>query len=185
MYQQEIITKELHLQLSEEDLAQFELDAKEPERHGHIGTHMDCYMEAPARKEYITDAIVVDCRNGLPADDYFKNLDVEGKALVLYTGNMAANGYATRNFFMYDMKLNRDSLNALLHNHPKFILIDSHGLGMFSQNRLFDLECEKNGCLLIMNLALKGEEVLSVKKLKIEVDLNILSTGKPCRIFVF
>ena len=45
MYQQETITKELHLQLSDEDLAQFELDAKETERLGHIGTHMDCYME--------------------------------------------------------------------------------------------------------------------------------------------
>lgn len=44
MYQQETITKELHLQLSDEDLAQFELDAKETERLGHIGTHMDCYM---------------------------------------------------------------------------------------------------------------------------------------------
>ena len=39
MYQQETITKELHLQLSDEDLAQFELDAKETERLGHIGTH--------------------------------------------------------------------------------------------------------------------------------------------------
>ena len=29
MYQQETITKELHLQLSDENLAQFELDAKE------------------------------------------------------------------------------------------------------------------------------------------------------------
>ena len=35
MYQQETITKELHLQLSDEDLAQFELDAKETERLGH------------------------------------------------------------------------------------------------------------------------------------------------------
>jgi hypothetical protein len=50
MYQQETITKELHLQLSDEDLAQFELDAKETERLGHIGTHMDCYMEAPRYK---------------------------------------------------------------------------------------------------------------------------------------
>ena len=64
MYQQETITKELHLQLSDEDLAQFELDAKETERLGHIGTHMDCYMEAPRYKEYVTDAVVVDCRNG-------------------------------------------------------------------------------------------------------------------------
>ena len=74
MYQQETITKELHLQLSDEDLAQFELDAKETERLGHIGTHMDCYMEAPRYKEYVTDAVVVDCRNGLPADEYFNNL---------------------------------------------------------------------------------------------------------------
>ena len=131
MYQQETITKELHLQLSDEDLAQFELDAKETERLGHIGTHMDCYMEAPRYKEYVTDAVVVDCRNGLPADEYFNNLDIEGKALVLYTGNMATNDYTTKDFFMFDMKLNWDSLAALLYNHPKFILIDSHGLGMF------------------------------------------------------
>ena len=57
MYQQETITKELHLQLSDEDLAQFELDAKETERLGHIGTHMDCYMEAPRYKEYVTEDI--------------------------------------------------------------------------------------------------------------------------------
>ena len=77
---------------------------KETERLGHIGTHMDCYMEAPRYKEYVTDAVVVDCRNGLPADEYFNNLDIEGKALVLYTGNMATNDYATKDFFMFDMK---------------------------------------------------------------------------------
>lgn len=59
MYQQETITKELHLQLSDEDLAQFELDAKETERLGHIGTHMDCYMEAPRYKR-----ICNRCRRG-------------------------------------------------------------------------------------------------------------------------
>lgn len=153
MYQQETITKELHLQLSDEDLAQFELDAKETERLGHIGTHMDCYMEAPRYKEYVTDAVVVDCRNGLPADEYFNNLDIEGK--------------------------------ALLYNHPKFILIDSHGLGMFSQHRLFDMECEKNGCFLIMCLMLEGEEILNIKKLKIEIDKEMPSTGKPCRVYGF
>ena len=55
MYQQETITKELHLQLSDEDLAQFELDAKETERLGHIGTHMDCYIEKGVRKVICTD----------------------------------------------------------------------------------------------------------------------------------
>lgn len=50
MYQQETITKELHLQLSDEDLAQFELDAKETERLGHIGTHMVAIWKLPAIK---------------------------------------------------------------------------------------------------------------------------------------
>ena len=123
--------------------------------------------------------------NGLPADEYFNNLDIEGKALVLYTGNMATNDYATKDFFMFDMKLNWDSLAALLYNHPKFILIDSHGLGMFSQHRLFDMECEKNGCFLIMCLMLEGEEILNIKKLKIEIDKEMPSTGKPCRVYGF
>ena len=113
------------------------------------------------------------------------SLDIEGKALVLYTGNMATNDYATKDFFMFDMKLNWDSLAALLYNHPKFILIDSHGLGMFSQHRLFDMECEKNGCFLIMCLMLEGEEILNIKKLKIEIDKEMPSTGKPCRVYGF
>lgn len=185
MYQQETITKELHLQLNDEILAQFELDAKEMERRGHIGTHMDCYVEAPRQKEYVIDAVVVDCRDRLPDNEYLKKLDIEDKALVLYTGNMVNNGYATKDFFMYDMNLNWDSLEALLYNHPQFILIDSHGLGMFPQHRLFDMECEKKGCFLIMCLMLQGEDILNVKKLKIEIDIDMPSTGKPCSIYVF
>lgn len=98
---------------------------------------------------------------------------------------MATNDYATKDFFMFDMKLNWDSLAALLYNHPKFILIDSHGLGMFSQHRLFDMECEKNGCFLIMCLMLEGKEILNIKKLKIEIDKEMPSTGKPCRVYGF
>ena len=59
------------------------------------------------------------------------------------------------------------------------------GLGMFSQHRLFDMECEKNGCFLIMCLMLEGEEILNIKKLKIEIDEEMPSTGKPCRVYGF
>ena len=31
------------------------------------------------------------------------------------------------------------------------------------------MECEKNGCFLIMCLMLEGEEILNIKKLKIEI----------------
>ena len=34
-----------------------------------------------------------------------------------------------------------------------------------------------------MNLMLSGEEVLKVKQLRIEIDLDLESTGKPCRVF--
>lgn len=47
MYQQETITKELHLQLSDEDLAQFELDAKETERPTHRHPHGLLYGSSP------------------------------------------------------------------------------------------------------------------------------------------
>ena len=32
------MNKALHLQLNDEELAQFEVDANEPERFGHVGT---------------------------------------------------------------------------------------------------------------------------------------------------
>ena len=56
---------------------------------------------------------------------------------------------------------------------------------MFSQHRLFDMECEKNGCFLIMCLMLEGEEILNIKKIKIEIDKEMPSTGKPCRVYGF
>lgn len=98
---------------------------------GYIGIYMDCYMEVFCYKEYVIDVVVVDCWNGLLVDEYFNNLDIEGKVLVLYIGNMVINDYVIKDFFMFDMKFNWDFLVVLFYNYLKFIFIDLYGLGMF------------------------------------------------------
>lgn len=176
--------KELHLNLTPEDYERMDLDEKNFEYMGHVGTHIDCYTMAPKKNEYLVDVVVVDCRNGLPEEGFFRTMDLEKKALLLYTGNTAKNTYGTKEYFMFDMGLNWETLQTLLEKHPKFILIDSHGMGMFSQHRFFDMAFEKNGCFVIMSLLLDGDDVLDINQVRIEIDVNSNSTGKPCKVYV-
>lgn len=176
--------KELHLNLTAADFEELDLDVNNFEYMGHVGTHIDCYTEAPKKKEYVMDVVVVDCRQGLPDMDYFQSLDLEKKALMLYTGNAATHGYGSKEYFMYDLGLNWETLQIWLEKRPKFILIDSHGLGMFSQHRFFDMEFEKNGCFVVMSMLLEGEDILTIQQVRIEIDKDMVSTGKPCKVFV-
>lgn len=176
--------EELHLNLTEEDFLRFEIDKHDTERRGHVGSHIDCYMEAPKKREYVMEVVTVDCRRGLPENETLRALEVEDKALLLYTGNLATNGYGTKEYIMYDMQMTWESLYAILESRPKFILIDSHGMGMFSQHRLFDMEFEKIGCYVIMSLDFQSDEVLDVNRVRIEIERDFVSTGKPCKVFV-
>lgn len=173
----------MHLNLTADDYERLDLDEKNFEYMGHVGTHIDCYTDVPKKSEYVVDTVVVDCRGELPTAEFFQGLDLQEKALVLYTGNVSANGYGTKEYFMFDMGLTWETLQILLEKHPKFILIDSHGLGMFSQHRFFDMAFEKNGCFVIMSLLLEGEEVTDIRKVRIEIEPNVNSTGRHCKVF--
>ena len=60
---------------------------------GHIGTHLDCYTCAPDKPEYEISAVVLDCKDGMPDVETLAKLStLEGKALVLHTGNHETNG---------------------------------------------------------------------------------------------
>lgn len=47
------------------------------------------------------------------------------------------------------------------------------------------MECEKNGCFFIMCLMFEGEEILNIKKLKIEIDKEMFFIGKLCCVYGF
>ena len=73
---------------------------------------------------------------------------------------------------------------ALLAKHPAFVVIDSHGLGKSGAVHAgIDKRCEAEGCHVIENADLSSLSEERRLHLRIEVELDHPSTGKPCRIW--
>ncbi len=60
---------------------------------GHIGTHIDCYTREPESGKYRVETVVLNCQYGMPDSEMVRFLELEKKALVLYTANLENNGY--------------------------------------------------------------------------------------------
>lgn len=152
---------------------------------GHIGTHLDCYTTQPRSNSYEVEAVVFECREGMPAAADFEKFDLKGKAVVLHTGVLAHCGYGTDKYVQQKTFLTSDALNALLSVKPAFVLIDACGIGRHGdEHQEFDKRCEKHGCFVIENILLTEESAKYLSSIKIDVDLSTSSTGKPCQVWV-
>ena len=148
---------------------------------GHIGTHIDCYDKIPAKHDYTVDAVVVDCREGMPTRKKIDHLDIAGKALVLFTGNLDNNGYGTPQYGNMQTSLQLDVLDHLLSMSPAFIVIDSYGIGNHGEEHIrFDRACEARECFVVENVMLSQRFIPDLKQLKISFDHTSASTGKRC-----
>ena len=106
------------------------LGSKPIAAQGHVGTHLDCYTKAPEARVRELDALVMDCRRGMPGAEDFRGLpSLHGMALLLHTGNHERNGYGNASYFAEETFLTPEAIEALLAKHPAFVVIDSHGLG--------------------------------------------------------
>ena len=120
---------------------------------GHVGTHLDCYTTVPEKPEYNITAMVLDCQNEMPKEEDIKSLTT--------LENMA----------------------LLLHT-PLFIIIDSHGIAEKGKRHIeFDKICEANGCHVIENVDLSCIGNQKEVQLKILININHQSTGKPCELY--
>lgn len=179
--------KQLHLTLTEDSHAiqWVNTQADKIGARGHVGTHLDCYTTIPHNEEYIIDGIVIDCTAGIPPTESLANIgSLQNKALILHTGNIEQNRYGTKEYFNKDTFLCKDALDTILRKKPLFIIIDSHGIAPNGAEHIaFDKFCETKGCHVIENVDLSCMKNISYVFLKILIDINHPSSGKPCKLF--
>lgn len=150
---------------------------------GHIGTHIDCYDSEPEKTDYEVEAVTINCTENMPSVNDFCSLDISGKALILFTGNIEKNDYGTPKYASMNTSLHSDVLDFILLKSPLFIIIDSYGIGAHGDEHIgFDKRCESKGCFVIENVNLSLAIITSLRKLKISFDKLSASTGKQCQI---
>ena len=148
---------------------------------GHIGTHIDCYESEPEKANYEVNAAIINCTDKMPSEKNLETLDISGKALVLFTGNIEKNGYGTSEYGAMNTVLNSKILDFILLKSPAFIIIDSYGIGAHGEEHIaFDKRCESNDCFVIENVILSQVVIASLQKLIISFDKSSKSTGKKC-----
>lgn len=181
------IMDQLHLNLDEKSEAmQWANDqANKVGARGHVGTHLDCYTSAPSQSEYNISAIIIDCRENMPNSAIVSDItSLENKALILHTGNLEQNQYGTDKYFKKETFLSEETLNVILTKKPLFIIIDSHGIAEKGKKHIsFDTTCEANGCHVIENVDLSSIKNKISTQIKISVNINYPSTGKPCELY--
>lgn len=148
---------------------------------GHIGTHIDCYNSEPSETEYEVSVVVVDCTDHMPSLACLKSLEITGKALVLFTGNIEKNNYGTLSYGEMDTTLTNEMIDEILSKEPAFIVIDSYGIGSHGDEHIrFDKKCESKSCFVIENVNLSHSIAHLMKKIHISIDKSSESTGKRC-----
>lgn len=77
---------------------------------------------------------------------------LDGKALILHTGNYEINGYGSPEYFKEETFISKGALEKIFELKPLFIIIDSHGLGQSGPTHVsIDKNCEADHCHVIDN----------------------------------
>ena len=175
----------LHLQLHDSHSAYDWLrnQADKVGASGHIGTHIDCYTVKPAKSLNIVECVTINYEE--LSSEFIKNINLQDKALIIYSGNLEENEYGSEDYNNKNTSIDILLLQDILKTKPQFILIDSYGIGSHGKEHISnDICCEKSNCFVIENVNIKRELLECIKTIKIEIDIDNKSTGKPCNIYI-
>jgi kynurenine formamidase len=151
---------------------------------GHIGTHIDCYTVSPSEANYELEAELINCFNNMPNRSDIEKRNIRGKALILYTDVLNNHDYGTEKYGEANTFLSEPVLDYILSLEPKFILIDSCGIGNHGDEHIkFDKKCEKKDCFVIENIFMNQTIAKSITRIKIKIETNNSDTGKPCQVY--
>jgi kynurenine formamidase len=151
---------------------------------GHIGTHIDCYTKVPNLSVYEVPAVFYDCRESMPNEKNIENLQIEGAALILYTGILNKVGYGGKEYGDAYSFFKEVVLDKILSKKPKFIIIDACGIGRHGLEHIsFDKKSEAHNCFVIENVCITDEIFNTVDKIQISIDIESKSTGKRCQVY--
>lgn len=151
---------------------------------GHIGTHIDCYTASPSEVSYELEVELINCFNNMPKIADIEKRNIRGKALILYTDVLNKHGYGTEKYGQANTFLSEIVLDYILSLEPKFILIDSCGIGNHGDEHIkFDKKCEHKDCFVIENIFMNKTIAKSIASIKIDIETRNSSTGKPCQVY--
>ncbi|NHE55950.1 hypothetical protein [Cyclobacterium plantarum] len=151
---------------------------------GHIGTHIDCYTVSPKESEYELEVELIRCFNEMPQINEIEKRNIQDKALILYTNVLNKFGYGTKEYGEANTFLSEPVLDYILALKPKFILIDSCGIGNHGEEHIkFDKKCETSGCFVVENIFMNQTIAELISNIRIKIDINNPSTGKPCHVY--
>ncbi|MEM5318590.1 cyclase family protein [Paraburkholderia sp. JHI869] len=135
-------------------------DGYGPTSHGHVGTHLDTYLQVPIPVDWCERrAVLIDARShgSVVSETAIDGLDIrEGDMVIFRTGRMEETAYTVPEYFMNHPVLDWELIRTLLKKKISFIGIDAAGIRpgkkLGDEHHLADIECEESGCYVIENL---------------------------------
>ncbi|RKP57807.1 cyclase family protein [Pararobbsia silviterrae] len=125
---------------------------------GHIGTHLDTYLQTPIPPEFcVRNGKVYDATAFGSADVDLSVLDGQpveaGDFAIFHTGFLEKHPYGTREYFKDHPQLSWALIDHLIQRGVSFIGIDAAGVRRGDEHGVADRRAEEGGVYIIENLA--------------------------------
>lgn len=139
-------------------------DMQSPLGMGHVGTHLDTYLQRPIPVDWCDRrGVLVDARpyGAVVPESAIADLDIrEGDFVIFRTDRIEEVPYGTLEYFTDHPQLAWELIRALLRKKVSFIGIDAsgirHGVKLGDEHHQADVECEESHCYVIENLTNLG-----------------------------
>jgi kynurenine formamidase len=157
---------------------------------GHIGTHLDTYLQTTIPPEFhrrqgrlfdvsgLGDEIGMDGLSGQPVR--------EGEFVVFHTGVLEKHGYGQAAYFKTHTRLSWTLIDYLIERKVSFIGIDAAGVRYGEEHGVADRRCEAGGVYIIENLANVGKlrDVAAASEFEVFTGWTGLKgfSGLSCRV---
>ena len=156
-------------------------------RLGHYGTHCDRLLKTEIPLEYMKSrAVKLDVSEfsrfrPVLADDIAADLIQPGDFVLLHTGAMGRNPYASKAYLDEFIEVSWECITLLLEKRARFIGLDARGLRRNEEHREADTLCERAGTFVIENLANTGALPEKTPFTLYAAWFDTGGTGVPCR----
>ncbi|WP_144141097.1 cyclase family protein [Paraburkholderia sp. BCC1884] len=158
---------------------------------GHIGTHLDTYLQSTIPPEFcVRKGKVYDATAFAGRDVDLSVLDRQppeaGDFAIFHTGFLEKYSYGTREYFKDHPQLSWELIDHLIEKGVSFIGIDAAGVRRGDEHGVADRRAEEGGVYIIENLANIGRLAHSAK----EGDFKVFTgwtglrgfSGLSCRV---
>ena len=155
---------------------------------GHYGTHLDRLLNTSIPTDYcknralLFDISDISQQRPVGVDDVPLDSVREGDFILLHTGALLRNPYASKEYLQEYIEISWELINALLEKNIRFIGLDARGLRRNEEHREADTLCERAGTFVIENVA-STEQLPTDKPFVVYVAwFDTGGTGLPCKV---